>query len=87
MRPYFLCILFILAISGTEAQVTQRNLLQSYVPGLRSELLPRGDFHPFPQSPAEWRALLPDTMVRTIIKSGEDALHFEFRPIPATSDY
>jgi len=84
MRPYFLAVLFLLATFCTEAQVIHRNLLQSYVPGLRSELIPRGDFHPFPESPAAWRALLPDTMVRNIIKGGEDALHFEFRPIPAT---
>jgi hypothetical protein len=84
MRAYFLAFLSMFATYCTEAQVTQRNLLQSYVPRLQSELMPRGEFHPFPQSPDAWRSILPDSTVHHIIKGGEDALHFEFRPLPAS---
>jgi hypothetical protein len=92
MRSFYLAVIFLFATSSAflsatisaGAQVTQRNLLQSYVPALRTELIPQGDFHPFPQSPEAWRAILPDTTIRNIIKGGEDALHFEFRPMPAT---
>ena len=86
MRPYGICLALALSLSvtGTKAQVVQRNLLQPFVANLRTTLTPKNDFHPFPQEPMAWAALLPDSMIRKFIGEGEGALRYEFKAIPAT---
>src|SRR5262245_3434121 len=70
----------------TFAQVTPRNLLQKNCPieKLQQVLLKQNDFHPFPKTPEQWKKLLPDSMIRVLIKNGEDALKENFPPVPAT---
>jgi len=84
MRSFFLAILFFPVI--VEAQVIQRNLLQKNCPPgkLKQVLVSLDAFHPFPQIPAQWAAVLPDSMMHLIMKNGEDALKENFPPIPAT---
>jgi len=67
-----------------KAQVTSRHLLQPYTAQVGSILVSRESWKPFPQTPAGWKAALPDSMLQRIIAGGEKALGFEFRPIPAS---
>lgn len=84
MRSIFLAILFFPVM--VVAQVTQRNLLQKNCPPakLKQVLVSLDAFHPFPKTPEQWKTVLPDSMIRVIIKNGEDALKENFPPIPAT---
>lgn len=86
MRSYglFLSLLLSLSFTDSGAQVVQRNLLQPFTSDLRTTLIPRKDFHPFPLEPMAWAVLLPDSLIRKFIREGESALKFEFKSIPAT---
>ena len=83
-RMKYLAFLFIPTIML--AQTTPRNLLQRNCPPekLKQVLLSQADFHPFPKTPEQWKKILPDSMVRLLIKNGEDALKEKFPSIPAT---
>ncbi|HTR30308.1 MAG TPA: heparinase II/III family protein [Puia sp.] len=58
------------------AQVTPRNLLEKNIDpgGLRKVLVSKSAWRPFPQSPAGWAKILPDSIRATLIKNGEAAL-------------
>ncbi|HVW61933.1 MAG TPA: heparinase II/III family protein [Puia sp.] len=86
MRTYTISavLALTLCITDVKAQVIQRNLLQSFVPGLSSTLVSRDAWKPFPQTSDGWRQFLPDSTVQKAIRGGESALHYEFKPIPAT---
>ena len=86
MRTYTISAVLALTfcIADVKAQVFQRNLLQSFAPGLSSTLVPRDAWKPFPRTGDGWRQSLPDSTVQKAIRGGESALHYEFKPIPAT---
>jgi hypothetical protein len=68
-----------------DAQIVQRNILQSSTrQALPGSLIPQDRFKPFPQTPAEWKQALPDSVTAAIISTGEAALAKDFRLIPAT---
>ncbi|CAL1519453.1 heparinase II/III family protein [Chitinophaga sp. MM2321] len=68
-----------------DAQIVQRDILrkatQQELPG---SLIPQGQFKPFPQTPGEWKQLLPDSVISSIISAGRAELKKNFRNIPAT---
>lgn len=68
------------------AQVNPRNLLQKNCPlsKLQVVLIGRQDFHPFPKTSAEWKQVLPDSMLQALVKNGELALKQNFPGVPAT---
>lgn len=75
----------ILGFYNSNAQITHRDLLQKSADAkLSASLIPQGQFKPFPQTPAGWKALLPDSVISAIIKRGEGELDKEFKNIPAT---
>lgn len=80
------CIICLLLPFFTLAQKTSRNLLQKNCPSerLQQVLLNQEAFHPFPQTPGEWKKNLPDSMLKLLIKNGEDALKENFPIVPAT---
>lgn len=67
------------------AQLVKRDILkrstQQELPG---SLIPQSQFKPFPQTPGEWKQLLPDTVISAIIRKGEADLEKDFKIIPAT---
>ncbi|GAB3904711.1 heparinase II/III domain-containing protein [Mucilaginibacter boryungensis] len=76
--------LLLLTIS-LRAQITPRNLLQKFSQQQVGEwLIPQSKWKPFPQSAAEWRRQLPDSVIRKIIANGETALKKPFNNIPAS---
>ena len=72
--------------SRVGAQVTPRNLLEKEMDlaGLHGVLVSRAAWRPFPQTPAEWAALLPDSLIKTLIRHGEACLGRPFTDIPAS---
>jgi hypothetical protein len=83
MRP-ILYLIFPLWVTAATAQITHRDLLQAFSATLQTTLVDRASWHPFPQGPEAWSQKLPDSAREAIIKAGENALHFEFKSIPAT---
>ena len=79
---FFLAISF--CLSSIQAQISSRNILQPFEAGLAKDLVPRDQWKPFPQTPGEWKKLLPASVQISLIKKGEEALDKEFKSIPAT---
>jgi len=67
-------------------QVTPRNLLEEEMDlaGLRGVLVSQATWKPFPQTPAGWAKLLPDSIIKTLIKHGEACLNRPFNDVPAS---
>jgi hypothetical protein len=83
-RSFFLFFTGLLCFHYLNAQITHRDLLEkSANKELAGSLIPQDQFKPFPQTPAGWKALLPDSVISGLIKRGEDALGKEFKNIPA----
>lgn len=85
LRYQLLCFLFMGATMGF-AQITQRNILSSKysLEDIRQSLQSKNEYHPFPKSPEEWTAAVPDSILNQLIKDGEANLNFKFEPISAT---
>jgi hypothetical protein len=84
MQFKWLIFLFVPVISLS--QVTPRNLLQKNCPPgkLKQVLVNQKEFEPFPKTPAQWKKILPDSMISLLVKNGEDALKEDFPGVPAT---
>ena len=69
---------------NTNAQVTQRNLLMNKytLADINQSIVSIDKFKPFPNSPAEWKQQVPDSILATLIKDGELGLHFNFNSVP-----
>jgi hypothetical protein len=81
----FFVFIFILSCYTSNAQVNHRNLLPEFNNlELSQEIIPQQNFKPFPQTPIGWKAILPDSVIASIIKKGNDALDKSFEGIPAT---
>ncbi|WP_373331237.1 hypothetical protein [Salmonirosea aquatica] len=73
-------------VSWAQAQVTPRNILrQKYALNqVKQALIPKNQYHPYPATPAEWKKVVPDTVLQAVIKAGEAALDYTFQPVTAT---
>ena len=72
-----------LALLG-KAQVTERNILANKytVEAYKQALIPASQWKPYPKTPDEWKAVLPDTLIQGLIKAGEAA---EKKEVPQLS--
>ncbi|MFN8356726.1 MAG: heparinase II/III family protein [Spirosomataceae bacterium] len=68
------------------AQVAQRNILGTRynLSTVQAALIPKNQWKPYPKTPTEWQAVVPDSVVKQVIKSGEKALSYHFESISAT---
>jgi hypothetical protein len=68
------------------SQITHRDLLQKkYAAETIAKMIPApGEWKPFPQTPEEWKRILPDTTIAQLIANGERLLKRNFPGIPAT---
>lgn len=83
MRVNFYALILAFSIAFTaKAQITHRDILQRYRG--TATLVPQSQFKPFPRSPEDWKKILPDSVITTLIKRGEAALKKDFKNIPAT---
>src|SRR5258708_16492797 len=85
MKKSMLLFAGLLLAACLQAQITHRDLLQKFSrEQLAGALLPKAQCRPFPQTPNEWKKLLPDSLIQQLIHGGESALKKEFKNIPAT---
>lgn len=82
----FLAIFILLITTGSGfCQLKGRNILREYTEAaIRPLLAGPGKWHPFPQSPAEWKASYPDSLLQHIIREGEAALNTEYPVVSAS---
>jgi Heparinase II/III-like protein len=87
MNRFILIISYCLAAHLLSAQVTQRNILgKKYtLESVKQALIAKNDWKPYPKTAADWKAALPDTIVKNIIASGEEALKYKFEPISGST--
>lgn len=81
---FFLTLLFSTTLF---AQVTQRNIFaKKYsLDDVKKSLIPLKEYHPYPKTPEEWQAAVPDSVLKDIIKNGEKLLDFKFEAISGTT--
>ena len=88
MRSLLISVLaFIFLSPAGSAQVTPRNLLLQEIDlaGLQRALVSQAAWKPFPQSPAGWGEILPDSIRAILIKNGEACLfQGAFPNVPAS---
>ena len=85
MKKLATLFVLLLSVCSLRAQITHRDLLQKFSRQQLSEvLIPKEEFSPFPKTPEGWKKILPDSVIRKMIGSGELALKREFNNIPAT---
>ena len=86
MKQLFFFLISIFLFLDAKAQVTPRNILaQKYsLAEVKSALVSKGQWHPYPTTPAEWQAAVPDSVIRNIIEAGEKNLKYDFPGISAT---
>ena len=78
----FICLLFVLVAN---AQPIQRDLLSKFnLQQISNSIIPKEKWKPYPTTPAEWNAALPDSMIQKLIKNGEEALPKPFLSISAS---
>jgi hypothetical protein len=82
----FLSILLIVISVACHAQVTQRNILGTKysAEAFKLALVPKSQWKPYPTTPGEWKAALPDSLIQGIIKAGEAAAKKEMPQMSAT---
>jgi len=80
---FFLVLLFSTTLF---AQVTQRNIFaKKYsLDDVKKSLIPLKEYHPYPKTPEEWQAAVPDSVLQEIVKNGEKLLDYKFEAISAT---
>ncbi len=68
------------------AQVVPRNLLATRysAEAVRTALLPRAEWTPYPRTPDAWQKALPDTLRQSLIREGEQAAKQPIPALPAT---
>jgi hypothetical protein len=79
-------LLFLLIPFALRAQVTQRNILakQYTAADIQAALIPKDEWKPYPKTPEEWKKVLPDTTIQSLIKAGEAAAKLEIPQLSAT---
>ncbi|MDP4260987.1 MAG: heparinase II/III family protein [Bacteroidota bacterium] len=84
--PQLSYIVFLLLPIFAPAQITQRNLLEKNCPlaKLQQVLLSQSAFHPFPQTPADWKKQVDDSILQQLIHTGEESLNGGFPNVPAS---
>jgi hypothetical protein len=78
-------VIFLLSWS-TDAQLVPRNPLEKGMDlsELQQVLVTQSQWKPFPQSPAEWGKILPDSIRGKLISNGEACLKESFPTVPAS---
>src|SRR5689334_22351923 len=80
-------IIVLLVFAGAAfGQVTQRNLLSHHfsLDDVRRSLISQNKWHPYPTTPAEWKARVPQSELDEIVMRGDTALKKEIPQVTAT---
>lgn len=86
MNKLLTTVLLFISILG-QAQVTQRNILiKKYsLEDVKKTLIPKNEYKPYPKTPEEWQAAVPDSVLKQMVKAGEALLDLKFEAISATT--
>jgi hypothetical protein len=86
MKSILLTIVYCWLGTTLFSQVTQRNILSSTynLTDIQTSLIPKSQWKPYPISSKEWVNSLADTVLKTLIASGEQSLKYNFEPISGT---
>ena len=86
MKKFLLIFLAVGCYGQNFAQVTPRNILAQKYPlaEIKQSLVAQPNYKPYPKTPAEWQAAVPDSILQNIVKAGEENLNYEFKPISAS---
>jgi hypothetical protein len=70
-----------------KAQITPRNILATKysLENVQKALIAKNQWNPYPKTPTEWRAAVPDSVLNNLVKEGEKVLNFKFEPISGTT--
>jgi hypothetical protein len=87
MKSLFLVPLsLLLCCLHSQAQLIPRDILAKKYSQeqVKKALVPRSQYKPYPTTPAEWAAAVPDSVLKSIVKTGEERLNYTFEPISAS---
>lgn len=86
MKSSALISLFLCSTLWAFSQPFPRHILgQRYnVENVKAALTPQSQFKPYPRTPDEWRAAVPDSVLARIIQTGEASLNYKFESISAS---
>ncbi|WP_259015808.1 heparinase II/III-family protein [Emticicia fluvialis] len=81
-----LTIALLICLFTANAQVTQRNILANKYTAnaYKQALVPKNQWRPYPRTPDEWKAALPDSLIQGLIKAGEAAEKKEMPQLSAS---
>jgi hypothetical protein len=86
MKKLTLLTLFLSTCLLVHAQVVPRNILvQKYTQNqVKQALVGYGQYKPYPTTAADWKAAVPDSVLKALVQAGEKHLDYVFQPISAT---
>jgi hypothetical protein len=86
MKKQLAVLLNILVAFTSTAQVIERNILAKAhsLEEIKKQLIPLGEWNPYPKTVEEWKAEVPDTTISRVISDAERFLDYEFPAISAT---
>ena len=85
LKKFLLAMLLISANYSLQSQTIDRNLLSKFsLNEIGASLVAKDQWKPFPTTPAEWKASVPDTILKQLLKFGEAALKKPFQSVSAS---
>ena len=85
LKKFLLSVVLISANYSLQSQTIDRNLLSKFsLNEISTALLAKDQWKPFPTTPADWKASVPDTILRQLLKFGELALKKPFQSVSAS---
>ena len=86
MKNIIFLIAFTFANFISHAQITQRNILANKysLEAVQQALAPQDQWKPYPKTPQDWKAAVPDSTLTRIVKSAEKLIDFKFEPVSAS---
>ncbi len=85
MKRLLWSLLGLLLFIGLSAQPFNRDLLSKFsLQQIQSSIIPKEQWKPFPLTTEEWKAAVPDTLLKQLVVYGEQALQKKIESISAT---
>ncbi len=86
LLPAWILVALLSVQKITMAQTIQRDILSRFsLSDIQKELIPQNQWKPFPQTPAEWKVKVPDSVINGIILEAEKIQGTPFTSIPAST--
>jgi len=84
MKKIYLLVIMFMHLTA-KSQVTIRNILQNKysLSAIQTSVIAQSNYTPYPTSPEQWKAQVPDSVLKHLIKEAESELKFKFEPVTA----